>query len=108
MVATITSFHVIKRVILAPKYTFFASVFVNEPTGELPIFGICYHGTPVTELKTDLQDLTKRLKYLNASKSMGPDGCHPRVLKETADILNVPLQTGSTEMRNRLDFAKSK
>ena len=73
--------------------TFFASVFVNEPTGELPIFDIRYHGTPVTELKIDLQDLTKRLKYLNASKSMGPDGCHPRVLKETADILNVPLQT---------------
>ena len=24
---------------------------------------------------------------------MGPDGCHPRVLRETADILNVSLQT---------------
>ena len=73
--------------------TFFASVFVNEPTGELPIFDTRYHGTPVTSLQTNLQELTKRLKYLNACKSMGPDECHPRVLRENADILNIPLQT---------------
>ena len=73
--------------------TFFASVFVNEPPDELPIFDIRYHGTPVTDLRTNLQELTKHLKTLNACKSMGSDGCHPRVLRETADILNVPLQT---------------
>ncbi|MEW8545747.1 MAG: reverse transcriptase family protein [Candidatus Thiodiazotropha sp.] len=50
---------------------FFASVFVQEPTGPLPIFDI--------------------LKDLNVFKSMGPDGCHPRVLKEAADILCEPL-----------------
>ena len=73
--------------------TFFASVFVNEPTRELPLFDTRYHGKPVTSLQTNLQELTKRLKYLNACKSMGPDECHPRVLRENADILNIPLQT---------------
>ena len=70
--------------------TFFASVFVNEPPGELPLFDIRYQGTPVTSLKTDMQVLTKQLKNLNTSKSMGPDGCHPRLLRKTADIVNLP------------------
>ena len=71
---------------------FFASVFVNEPPGELPIFDIRYQGTPVTSLKTDTEVLTKQLKNLNTSKSMGPDGCHPRLLREAADIVKIPLQ----------------
>ena len=65
--------------------TFFASVFVNEPPGELPLFDIRYQGTPVKSLKTDMQVLTKQLKNLNTSKSMGPDVIHvdymkPRIL----------------------------
>ena len=39
-----------------------------------------------------MEVLTKQLKNLNTSKSMGPDGCHPRLLRETADIVNIPLQ----------------
>ena len=42
--------------------------------------------------QTDMEVLTKQLKNLNTSKSMGPDGCHPRLLRETADIVNIPLQ----------------
>ena len=72
--------------------TFFASVFVNKPPGQLPLFDIRYHGRPVTSLKTEIQVLTKQLKNLNVSKAMGPDGCHPRILRETADIVNTPLQ----------------
>ena len=72
--------------------TFFASVFVNEPPGQLPLFDIRYHGRPVTSLKTEIQVLTKQLKNLNVSKAMGPDGCHPRILREMADIVNTPLQ----------------
>ena len=73
--------------------SFFASVFVNEPPGELPLFDIRYHGKPVTSLKTDMESLTRHLKNLKTSKSMGPDGCHPRVPRETYDIVNKPLQT---------------
>ena len=50
---------------------FFASVFVEEPPGELPVFDTRYHGVPVTSLKTDIETLTKHLKNLNTSKSMG-------------------------------------
>ena len=39
-----------------------------------------------------METLTKHLKNLNTSKSMGPDGCHPRVLIETYDIINKPMQ----------------
>ena len=39
-----------------------------------------------------METLTKHLKNLNTSKSMGPDGCHPRVLRETYDIINKPMQ----------------
>ena len=70
---------------------FFVSVFVSEPPGPLPIFDIRYNGTPVTNLSVDQSTVCKQLKDLNAFKSMGPDGCHPRVLKEAAEILSEPL-----------------
>ena len=73
-------------------YSFFAPVFVEEPPGELPAFDIRYHGVPVTSLKSDMETLTKHLKNLNTSKSMGPDGCHPHVLRETYDMINKPMQ----------------
>ena len=72
---------------------FFASVFVNEPTGPLPVFDVRYHGVPVTQIKTDSEMLKKLLKNMNISKSMGPDGCHPRLFRETADIISTPLET---------------
>ena len=72
--------------------TFFASVFVSEPPGKLPVFNVRYQGTLVTSLKTDMAVLTKQLKNLNTSKSMGPDGCHPCLLRETVDMVNIPVQ----------------
>jgi len=38
------------------------------------------------------EDCTKdRLSNLDAHKSMGPDGMHPRVMREVADIIAEPL-----------------
>ena len=70
---------------------FFASVFINEPLEPLPVFDLRYHGTPVTKLVVDESTICKQLKGLNVFISMGPDECHPRVLKEAADILSKPL-----------------
>ena len=70
----------------------FASVFISEPAGQLPVFDIRYHGTPVTSLKTNIVSLTKHLNSLNVGNSMGPGGCHPRLLRETVGIVNTPLQ----------------
>ena len=70
---------------------FFASVFVNDPAGHLPIFYVRY-GLPVTRTRTDSGMVKKQLKYLNMGKSMGPDGRHPRLFRETRDIISFHLK----------------
>ena len=72
---------------------FFASVFIKEPLGQLPIFDLRYHGQPVSKLVASTDEVCKRLKSLNVSKSMGPDNCHSRLMKVTADSIKEPLQT---------------
>ena len=70
---------------------FFASVFTRENTRDIPDFDKRYNGMPVTEINVTKDKVLKDLKSLNVSKSMGPDGCHPRILKETAEIIHEPL-----------------
>ena len=59
---------------------FFASVFIKEPPGQLPIFDVRYQGQSVTKLIVSTDDVYKRLMSLKVSKSMGPDNCHPRLI----------------------------
>ena len=69
---------------------FFSSVFTLEPNGDLTqepqrsdkTINSCF-------ITTEL--VSKKLGGLKPSKSPGPDGIHPRVLRELKDILSKPL-----------------
>ena len=54
--------------------TYFTTVFTQTPRVEI-----------------DPQVVLKKIKELRISKSPGQDGLHPRVLKETADLIAEPL-----------------
>ena len=64
--------------------TFFASTFTNEPIG--PLEEKCYK-TPekiIGDLTISKEEVQKLLSKLDQSKSMGPDGVHPKLLATLA------------------------
>ena len=70
---------------------FFSSVFTTENMENIPVFPSQTESVLESILVTEKMMLDK-LKSLNTSKSEGPDGMHPRLLKELADILSFPLK----------------
>ena len=71
---------------------FFGSVFIDENLEEMP------RPTPKQSCTESLDDVNiteervrAKLRALNASKTPGPDNVHPRILKETAEAVCVPL-----------------
>ena len=71
----------------------FHAVFTVEPAGDLPTFAerTSTRFDPVaSNLYTELS-VWLHLKALKPNKASGPDGIHPRVLKECADALALPL-----------------
>jgi len=70
---------------------FFASVYVEKSNDELPIL---QDKDILQEMELPYIDcnlVEKHLKDLKVSKTPGPDGIHPRVLKELASVLAIPL-----------------
>ena len=67
-------------------------MFIKKPPGQLPIFDVRYQGQSVKKLIVSTDDVYKRLMSLKVSKSKGPDICHPRLMKETAESIKEPLQ----------------
>ena len=62
---------------------FFQSVFVEESNEVLPVF----HDRVVKDdcmwdIHFKIEDVEKRLKNLKQDKAPGPDGIHPKILKE--------------------------
>ncbi len=61
----------------------FASVFTMEPDGPSPKF-TSQAKSSITNMNITEDTVLKKLKKLKTDKSPGPDGLHPRVLKEVA------------------------
>ncbi|XP_069119010.1 uncharacterized protein [Argopecten irradians] len=70
---------------------YFSSVFTVEPQDDIPVLKKLSIENPF--INTDISELEvlNILKSLNPTKSPGADNIHPKVLKETADILKTPL-----------------
>ncbi len=69
---------------------FFASVFTPE-VGEPPELHTRNYDTPLSDVNIDKKDVTIRLSKIDPNKSPGPDGQHPRVYKELANVIDQPL-----------------
>ena len=71
---------------------FFSSVFTQEPDGDIPDLEHKPHvDHTLEEIEIDEDLVKKKLNALNPSKSPGPDGIHPRVLKELTNTIAKPL-----------------
>ena len=65
---------------------YFASVYTEEDTSEIPIIPIVYRGNnPLRKIEITVNKVKMKLKKLNSNKSAGPDGFYPRVIKETEE-----------------------
>ena len=67
-------------------------MFIKEPPGQLPIFDVRYQGQSVTKLIVSTDDVYKRLMSLKVSKSMGPDNCHPHLMKDLGILFEKKLK----------------
>ena len=69
---------------------YFKSVFTKEPEGSTPPLKHRVFTTPV-QVHITPETVFKKLQKLKSAKSPGPDGLHPRVLKELSHTINTPL-----------------
>ncbi len=74
-------------IILAPCVD---SSFTAE-VGEPPELHTRNYDTPLSDINIDKKDVTTRLSKIDPNKSPGPDGQHPRVYKELANVIDQPL-----------------
>ncbi|CAM5114322.1 unnamed protein product [Eretmochelys imbricata] len=73
------------KVIAEKLNEFFASVFTAEDVREIPKPEPSFVGDKSEELsqiEVSLEEILELIEKLNSNKSPGPDGIHPRVLKE--------------------------
>jgi len=71
---------------------FFQSVFTKEPNDTAPTLPLKETKFKMIEKKITEDEIAKILKTLKIDKSPGPDKIHPRILKETADTIAIPLK----------------
>ena len=69
---------------------FFCSVYTEEGDSPIPDFNANIENV-LNSVTMSKNDVLKSLQSLNVNKSSGPDGVHPRILKELAHQLCYPL-----------------
>jgi len=69
---------------------YFSSVFTEEPDGEFEET-ITSCDSHISDCMVTKEIVEKKLKGLNIAKTPGPDGMHPRILRETSSEISVPL-----------------
>ena len=72
---------------------FFSSVFTEEDTRKMPHMTQRNFKEWLTNINISKEKIKKKLLELNISKAPGPDGLHPRLLKELAAQLSEPLES---------------
>ena len=70
---------------------FFKSVYTCEDTSSVPDFKKRTDNV-LSFVNVSHEDILSALKSLNVNKSTGPDGVHPRILRECAEELAYPLK----------------
>ena len=70
---------------------FFSSVFTTEDVSNIPVFN-SKSDVFIDKINVSIKEMEDALRSLNVNKSSGPDGLHPRVLKELATVLSYPLK----------------
>lgn len=71
---------------------FFCSVFTKENINNIPDLEDRSKGSELNDVQITEEIIAKHLQKLKISKSAGPDGFHPRVLKEVAPSITKPLE----------------
>ena len=70
---------------------FFSSVFTVQPSGDISAMLKPDVHSEMTKLAVDEVTIKDKLKRLSVCKSVGPDGTHPRILKEQREHICKPL-----------------
>ena len=69
----------------------FQGVFVTEDKDNVPRLTVNYDGEILQDIEIDIEKVENLLSNININKAMGPDGLHPRCLKECRKELALPV-----------------